>query len=156
MAVSATVVGFLAGQNLEGQTPYPLSTYNLTPNMVAGLITSEYQTADGSPKQVGTTWCPASPTTSSPRSSAPTCGNCPNNQGLQVYNELGYNTFALLNPSPPNVTGPQSFGSFMSNVSSGSSYQVTDWICKAPNTPFPVKVVERTSPTGSSRTGRSR
>ena len=148
IAVSATVVGFLAAQNLEGLTPYPLGKFNLTPNMVAGLITSEYQSADGSPEQVGANQVPGFSDNLIPPLSCGALFECPNDQGLQVYNELGYNTFALLNPSPPNVTGPQSFGSFMSNVSSGSSYQVTDWICKAPNTPISVRVDERTSPNG--------
>ena len=148
VALSATVVGFLAAQNFEGQIPYPLSEYKLTPNMVAGLITSEYQTADGSPKQVGNDEVPGFSDNLIPPLKCADLINCPNDQGYQVYNELDYNTFNLLNPSPTNVTGPQSFGSFMSNISTGSSYQVTNWICKAPNVPVPVTVDEITTPHG--------
>ena len=148
VALSATVVGFLAAQNFEGQIPYPLSEYKLTPNMVAGLITSEYQTPDGSPKQVGNNEVPGFSDNLIPPLKCAHLINCPNDQGHQVYNELDYNTFNLLNPSPTNVTGPQSFGSFMSNISTGSSYQVTNWICKAPNVPVPVTVDEITEPHG--------
>ena len=43
VAVSATVVAFLAGDyNQSDSQPFPVSTYNLTPNMVAGLISSDY------------------------------------------------------------------------------------------------------------------
>ncbi len=149
IAVSATVVGFLAGQNFEGQIPYPLSEYNLTPNMVSGLITSEYQTPDGSPEQVGSQEVPGESDNLIPPLNCADLFECPNNQGLQVYNEMSYNTFALLNPSTTNVIGPQEFGSFMSNVSTGSSYQVTNWICKAPNAPITVSVDEKTTPHGA-------
>ncbi len=47
------------------------------------------------------------------------------------------------------MIGPQEFGSFMSNVSTGSSYQVTNWICHAPNTPITVRVDEKTTPHGA-------
>ena len=148
IAVSATVVGFLAGQNLEGLTPYPLST--LQPHSQHGGRTDHLRVPDrrrfarAGRCEHGARLLGQPHTPAQLRRSV----QCPNDQGLQVYNELGYNTFALLNPSPTNVTGPQSFGSFMSNVSSGSSYQVTDWICNAPNTPISVRVDERTTPDG--------
>ena len=41
-------VGMLAGES-DGGTAYPVSQYELTPNMVAGLITSEYETPRRSP-----------------------------------------------------------------------------------------------------------
>ena len=148
IALSATVVGFLAAQNFEGQIPYALSEYKLTPNMVAGLITSEYETPDGSPKQVGNNEVPGFSDNLIPPLKCAQLINCPDDSGYQVYNELDYNTFNLLNPSPANVTGPEAFGSFMSNISTGSSYQVTDWICKAPNVPIPVTVDEITKPHG--------
>jgi hypothetical protein len=37
---------------------------------------------------------------------------------------------------------PQSFGSFMSDVPSGSSYETTDWMCHAPNPAVTVSVFE--------------
>ena len=150
VAVSATVVSFLAGQEFSsfGSVSYPLSSYNLTPNMLAGLITSEYQTANGSPKQVGSQEVPGWSDNLIPPLKCAQLFQCPSNQGLQVYNEALFNTFDLLNTPPPHVVEPQQFGAFMSNVSTGSSYQATSWICKAPNAPFPVTVDEQTKPNG--------
>ena len=69
-------------------------------------------------------------------------GCASNNKLTQAYNELQYNSFNLLNTLGAGETGPTVLGSFMPDVPSGSSYQVTDWLCKAPNTPFPVTVNE--------------
>ena len=41
IAVSASVIAFLAGDNPGGKA-YPVDSYNLTPNMVAGLIVGNY------------------------------------------------------------------------------------------------------------------
>ena len=47
IALSGTTESFLAGESDQGQ-PFPISKFNLTPNMVAGLITSLYQSPSGS------------------------------------------------------------------------------------------------------------
>jgi hypothetical protein len=148
VAVSATVVAFLAAQNLQGQIAYPLSVYNLTPNMVAGLITSAYQSASGSPVEVDGQEVPGDSDNLIPPLKCEYLKGCPNNQGLQVYNELPYNTFSLLNPAATGVNPPAVFGSFMSNISNGSSYGVTKWICAAPNMPISVTVDEKTTKKG--------
>ena len=46
IALSGTTESFLAGETNQGQ-PFPVSTFNLTPNMVSGLITSLYQSPLG-------------------------------------------------------------------------------------------------------------
>lgn len=150
IAVSATAVGFLAGQ-IEDGVAFPLSTYNLTPNMVAGLITSQYETPDGAPVTKGNSEVPGYSDNLIPPLSCSNLVGCPikgANHYLQVYNELTYNTFSLLNPLPSGDLGPGDFGSFMSNVSTGASYQVTNWLCNAPNAPISVQVNEITPPSG--------
>jgi len=144
VAVSGTAVSFLAseiGNNLAS----PLATYNLTPNMVAGMITSLYQYPtgqvgfdnNGQPQiQLADNLIP-------PLNCAVLVGCPAKNKTNQAYNELAFNSFDLLNQLSGGQTPPTALGSFMSNVPSGASYQVTDWICRAPNTPFPVVVNEK-------------
>ena len=48
VAISGTAVSMLAAESDDTGTAFPDSNYNLTPNMVAGLITGEYQKAQGS------------------------------------------------------------------------------------------------------------
>ena len=116
--------------------------------MLAGLITSEYQTANGSPKQVGSQEVPGWADVLIPPLKCSHLYQCPSDQGLQVYNEALFNTFDLLNEPPAHVVEPQQFGAFMSNVSTGSSYQATSWICQAPNAPVQVTVDEQTKAHG--------
>ncbi len=53
-----------------------------------------------------------------------------------------YDAFDLLNAVPAGDFTPGTFGSFNSNVSAGSSYQTTSWLCTAPNTAFTVPLDE--------------
>jgi len=147
VALSGTTESFLAGES-AGVSSYPINSYKLTPNMVAGLITSLYQSP------VGTTTFPPKPhfalsdnlTSALEASTANlTCAQlrgCPSTKGKlkQVQYEVKYNAFDLLNRAPAGVQAPTQFGSWNSNVPSGSSYQATSWLCSAPNTPFPVTV----------------
>ena len=48
IALSGTTESFLAGESNEGQN-FPINQFKLTPNMVAGLLTSLYQTPVGNP-----------------------------------------------------------------------------------------------------------
>ena len=60
---------------------------------------------------------------------------CPNKkENLQAFNEQALNSFYLFNPQQSGTVQPQSYGIFNSNVSTGSSYEATQWICDAPNT----------------------
>ncbi len=123
VAVSATVVGFQGGDFVGLDIPAsPLATFNLTPNMVAGLIDANYPGAYDSDLVMPPLVC------------------------KQIYGcgkrttADNYDTFDLLNPPPTGAVGPQTFGSFFSSTESGASYQVTDWACSAPNVPFTVTV----------------
>jgi hypothetical protein len=142
IALSGTAISFLASES-GNNVSSPLATYNLTPNMVAGLISSLYQFptgqvgfVNGKPKiQLADNLVP-------PLDCSQLVGCASRNNLTQAYNELFYNSFNLLNTLGTGETGPTVLGSFMPDVPSGSSYQATDWICKAPNTPFPVTVNE--------------
>ncbi|MGA2837640.1 MAG: hypothetical protein ABSF84_13680 [Acidimicrobiales bacterium] len=147
VALSGTAESFLAEDSNNGSI-FPINSYNLTPNMVAGLLTSLYQSPAGvvtlPPKP---TFALADNLTAALAAATPpvTCADlvgCPSTKSKkkQVAYESRDNAFELLNPSPANGYSPQQFGSFNSNVASGSSYETTQWICDAPNTPFSVQV----------------
>jgi hypothetical protein len=154
IAVSGTAVGMLAGESDPSGTAFPVSEYDLTPNMVAGLITSEYETATGSVQAVPPYNFELADNLVPPLSCASLLG-CPvaTKRGqlpTERQYELRYNTFDLLNPVSSGNFGPDIFGSFNSDVPNGSSYQATNWICSAPNTPYTVNVNEVTPPAGES------
>lgn len=123
IAASATVIAFLAGdyQSSDSQA-FPVSTYNLTPNMVAGLITSGYSQGYGNDVLMPPLVC----------KQIYKCGHSTSADN--------YDSFDLLNPVAAGDVGPSAFGMFFSSTGSGSSYQVTNWLCSAPNTPFKVTV----------------
>jgi hypothetical protein len=122
VAVSATVVGFLAGDSQPAQrVAYPVSSYDLTPNMVAGLITSNYTEPGGSDVLIPPL-------------------NCAQIAGCSSSNISTYDAFDYLNPAPAGLTTPGEFNLSFSSVATGASYQVTDWACRAPNVPFNVSV----------------
>jgi hypothetical protein len=122
IAVSATVVAFLAGDSQpEERVGYPVSTYKLTPNMVAGLLTSLYSEPSGSDVLIPPLVCA-------------------DIVGCSESNQSNYDAFDLLNPAPAGLTTPGDFNSSFSSVSTGASYQVTDWACHAPNVPFTVSL----------------
>ena len=142
IAVSATVVGMLAGDT-DGDTEVGIPTFDLTPNMVAGLITSSYEVSHGY-------------VTSGESPEIADADNIVSALGCdrlkvcaskdltkQLYNELPYDTFDLLNPVPAGYIGPLLFDAAMSDVANGASYQTTDWLCNAPNAPITVKVDEK-------------
>ena len=153
VAVSASTVAFLAGDILNS-LPVPISTYNLTPNMVAGLITSDYESPTGDPQFLngGFDFADADNLASALADATPpvTCAQlyeCPSTSTAQLYYESNLDTFDLLNPlSADSVqTGgltPQQFGSFMPDVPTGASYQATDWLCHAPNPGLTATVFE--------------
>ncbi len=142
VAVSATVVGMLAGDT-DGETEVGIPTFNLTPNMVAGLITSSYEVSHGYITSGG------SPIIADADNlvSALGCNRlkvcADKNLSKQLTNELPYDSFDLLNPVPAGYIGPLLFDAAMSDVANGASYQATDWLCNAPNAPITVKVDEK-------------
>jgi hypothetical protein len=122
VAVSANVVAFLAGDvQQEQRVAYPVSSYNLTPNMVAGLLTSNYTAPQGSDVLIPPLVCAQI-------------------AGCSASNTSSYDAFDLLNPAPPGLVTPGEFGLSFSSVATGASYEVTNWLCHAPNAPFTVSV----------------
>ena len=125
IAVSATVVAFLGGDYLApelGSEQFPISSYKLTPNMVAGLITSDYSQGYGSDLMMPPLVC----------KDIAGCG--------KTTTAANFDTFDYLNPVPANVNGPLDYGMFFSSSNSGASYQVSNWACDAPNVPFTVTI----------------
>jgi hypothetical protein len=122
IAVSATVVAFLGGYDPGTTGAYPIPSYNLTPNMVAGVLVGNYLQPYGSDVLMPPLIC----------KEIFLCG---------PGQENNYDGFDLLNPAPEGSYGPQQYGSFFSSVDTGASYQVTDWACSAPNVPFKVTVL---------------
>jgi hypothetical protein len=120
IAVSATVIAFLAGDN-PGGPAFPVGSYDLTPNMVAGILVGNYL----SPYDSDVIMPPL---------------DCKKIYQCQPGQEDSYDAFDYLNPAPADTQGPQTFGSFFSSVATGASYQVTDWACSAPNVPYSVTV----------------
>ena len=153
VAVSASTVAFLAGDILNSLS-VPISTYNLTPNMVAGLITSDYESPTGDPQFLNGApdFADADNLASELAAATPpvTCAQlyeCPSTPTAQLYYESNLDTFDLLNPlSADSVLNgglsPQQFGSFMPDVPTGASYQATDWLCHAPNPDLTATVFE--------------
>ena len=157
VAISGTAVSMLAAESDDTGTAFPDSNYNLTPNMVAGLITGEYQRAQGSVQAFTPYSFTLSDNVIAGLANASPPISCANLLGCPlaikkklVYNqnlwETGDNAFFLLNPVSSGNNPPDTFGSFNSNVANGSSYQVTNWLCTAPNHSYPVGVDENDVP----------
>ncbi len=161
VAVSASTVSFLAGDILNGLS-VPVSTYNLTPNMVAGLINSAYESPEGDPSYTfpggvqTDNFADSDNLTSALAASGVTCAqlyNCPTSNQLNWLAD-NLDAFDLVNPlSADSVlkdgVTPQSFGAFMSDVPSGASYETTDWLCHAPNPALNVTVFEPDQQSGN-------
>ncbi len=149
VAVSATVVSVLAGESI-GNVATPLASYNLTPNMVAGLISTDYSAAEGSGiLDPLTLFGEDYPRLPFPCKELALCVG-PDPQS-ELQNRLYFSAFNLLNPPTVSGTGvymPRQFGVFNSDVANGASYQATDWLCHAPTVPFKssFKLVGNSSP----------
>jgi hypothetical protein len=136
VALSATVVAFLGGAPDLAQSGvvFPLAQYDMTPNMVAGALTTSYEGGGAADNLV----------------TAPTGDKAPINCNLLVgcnkKTTANYNAFYLLNPEPTGVGQPGAIGSFFSNTAAGTNYQLSNWICSAPNAPFALNVQETSGP----------
>jgi hypothetical protein len=135
VAVSSTVVAFQAFDG-SGANSVPRASYDLTPNMVAGLITNAYTAAYQND----------------------TLGNllnyeCPGTSKTQAYYIVectqgpgSLNSFQLLNPAAA-YQSPFYFQMYPSSVVTGSSEQIAQWICTQGNVPFKVNYeIEPTPP----------
>jgi hypothetical protein len=122
VAASASVVAFLSATSQETGGSYAASTeaeYNLTPNMVAGIITSAYSNTDDNDVLVPPLTCKEL--------------GCKNSQSGMA------SSFNLLNPTPTHFTGPGSILSSFSSVATGASDETTGWLCSMPNVTLAVK-----------------
>ncbi len=149
VALSATVVGMLAGETV-GNSATPVADYNLTPNMVAGIITTGYSASTGT-----VNFNPLSLIGNDYPNLPIPCNNlvlCKAGDPItEAYNSLQFSAFNLLNPPTTSGVGvymPSNFGVFNSDVPSGSSYQATDWICHAPTVPYKA-TFQRIKPAGT-------
>jgi hypothetical protein len=128
------VVGFLGGAAAEDEpgTVFPLAHYDMTPNMVAGTLTTTYEGGGSTDSLVV----------------APTGGkaplNCAQLVGCNAKTEAEFNAFYMLNPEPTGVEQPGAIGSFFSNTAAGTNYQLSNWMCSAPNAPFELTVPKKT------------
>jgi hypothetical protein len=121
VAASASVVAFLSASELNvnsTEVPSPESSYNLTPNMVAGMLTTAYTSSYGSDVLVPPLTCQEL--------------GCGKNPGTA-------SSFNLLNPVPTGSDGPSSLLSGFSSVATGSSDETTSWLCSMPNVALSVK-----------------
>jgi hypothetical protein len=130
VALSATVVAFRgsAPSTVQAGQSFPVAQYEMTPNMVAGVLTTTY--ADGGS---------ADNLVTAPKLDPPPL-DCADLVGCNSVTAPAFNTFDLLNPEPPNVGQPGGIGSFFSNTVSGTNYQLSDWMCAAPNAPFTLSL----------------
>ena len=119
VAASASVVSFLSASVLNSESvASPESTYQLTPNMVAGMLTAAYTSSYGSDLLVPPLTCKQV--------------GCGKNTGLA-------SSFNLLNAVPSGSSGPASLLSGFSSVATGSSDETTSWLCSMPNVAVPVQ-----------------
>ncbi len=141
VAVSGAAVGFLASAN-GGPVDFPIASYNLTPNMLAGIIAGQYQSPQGN-IQFNTPPIVVANDLLIPPLNCATLIHCkPGGSVNALTSQLPFDAFDLLNPSAPGVGGPNQFGSYMSNVATGASLQATSWICNQPNVAFNATVNE--------------
>ncbi len=157
VALTGTAESVLAGA-ANGALNYPINSFKMTPTMVAGLLTSAYQSPRGNvtvppkPRFVLNDNLSAAMASGSPAITCAQLSGCPASKTKvkQMQYMLKYNAFDVLNRFPNGTVGPQAFGSFNANVPSGSSFEATSWFCEAPNAPFQVTVdTNPTTPGGS-------
>ena len=123
VAASASVVSFLSATSSNAHAS-PESTYDLTPNMVAGMLTAAYGGAFGSDVLVPPLTC--------------------KELGCNKGSEGGESSFNLLNPPPTGAQGPQQLLASYSSVAMGTSDELTSWMCDMPNTAFEVELPDGT------------
>lgn len=114
VALTATVVGFSSQMFLAG-TSYPMTQYNLSPNMVAGIFTGLY-------------------TDPSPNTDATACtGGCPHPPCVV---RTKCSLLQLATPHPGYYSAQQ-FGAYLLAYQAGITDQLTHWICQAPLSTVP-------------------
>ena len=114
VALTATVVGFSSQMFLAG-TSYPMTTYNLSPNMVAGIFTGLYT---GPAPDTDSTACD---------------GGCPHPPCII---KTKCSLLQLATPHP-GFYSAQQFGAYSLAYQAGITDQLTHWICQAPLSTVP-------------------
>jgi hypothetical protein len=109
VALTATVVGFSSQMFLAG-TSYPMTTYNLSPNMVAGIFTGLYT---GPAPETDSTACD---------------GGCPH---PPCVIKTKCSLLQLATPHP-GYYAAQQFGAYSLAYQAGITDHLTSWICQAP------------------------
>jgi len=114
VALTATVIGFSSQMFLAG-TSYPMTKYNLSPNMVAGIFTGLY-------------------TSPSPDTDSTACdGGCPHPPCVV---KSSCSLLQLATPHP-GFYAAQQFGAYLLAYQAGITDQLTHWICQAPSATVP-------------------
>jgi hypothetical protein len=117
VALTANVVGFRA-QQFQDQFLFPLNNLDLTPNMVAGLLTGIYNTpVNNDPISCSLTVVCASPPCPALSKKKIATNPC------SLFNQLNYEEGFL---------PPQGYESFMRSDTSGSTGLLFNWLCNAP------------------------
>ena len=114
VALTATVVGFSSQMFLAG-TSYPMTKYNLSPNMVAGIFTGLYT---GPAPDTDSTACD---------------GGCPHPPCVV---KTKCSLLQLATPHP-GFYAAQQFGAYSLAYQAGITDQLTHWICQAPSSTVP-------------------
>jgi hypothetical protein len=119
VALSANVIAFSAEQRAAThQELFPDNTMKLTPAMAAGLTTGFFAAAPTSDVTAcGGGGCVSPPCTKNGNKAATTCS---------LLNELNFQSGFVF---------PQAFGGFVRSDTAGSTGELFDWLCKAPNVP---------------------
>ena len=146
VALTANVVGFKAEQE-QGGVLYPVSTFDLTPTMAAGVLTGVY----GTPQAADEVTCSASlgcpsfgGTVCTKKAGVTTCtpSPCPYHPSVQKKNQVGAcSLFAELNFAQ-NFSIAQQYESFVRSDDAGSIGLAFQWLCNAPVVPVKVDIPE--------------
>ncbi len=146
VALTANVVGYKAEQE-QGGILYPVSSFDLTPTMAAGVLTGVY----GTPQSADEVTCSESlgcpsfgGTVCTRKGKTTTCtpAPCPYHPTDQKKGEVGAcSLFAELN-FQQDFSIAQQYESFVRSDDAGSVGLAFDWLCHAPVVPVTVDIPE--------------
>jgi hypothetical protein len=146
VALTANVVGFKAEQQ-QASVLYPVSNFDLTPTMAAGVLTGVYGTPQAADEVTcsQSLGCPSFGGTVCTRKGATTTCTpqpCPYHPAVQKKGQVGAcSLFAELNFAQ-NFSIAQQNESFVRSDDAGSIGLAFDWLCHAPVVPVNVDIPE--------------